>query len=91
MSVVPRGSAEAAIFMQTGKDKFEQFSTRKSFGVAKQVQCSQSPVEAVEAQMLGEPVLELVFALERVSAGCWCRVRLRGYEDKVRTVSRLWM
>jgi hypothetical protein len=42
--------------------------------MAQQVQCSQSPVEAVEAQMLREPVLELIFALERVSAGFWCRV-----------------
>jgi len=43
------------------------------------VQGSQSPVQAVEAQVLGEPVLKLVFALERVSAGrcCWSTARLR--------------
>lgn len=36
--------------------------------MAQQVQSSQTPVQAVEAQVLSEPVLELVFALERVSA-----------------------
>lgn len=45
--------------------------------MAKQVQRSQSPVEAVQTQMFSEPVLQLVFALERVSAGCWWWVPAR--------------
>jgi hypothetical protein len=35
--------------------------------MTQQVQGSQSPVQAVQTQMLGEPVLDLVFALEWVS------------------------
>lgn len=43
--------------------------------MAQQVQSGQSPVEAVQTQVLGEPVLDLVGALVRVSAG---RGRRRG-------------
>jgi hypothetical protein len=85
VSVVPRSCAEAAILVQTREDEFEELPARKSLRLPQQMQRRQSPVEAVQAQVLGEPVLQLVFALERVSAG-WC---LRGYS--VRTVSRLWM
>lgn len=72
MSIVSRSSAEAAIFVQTREDKLEQLSARQSFWVAQEVQRSESPVQPVQTQMLGEPVLNLVFALEWVSAGCGC-------------------
>ena len=36
--------------------------------MTQQMQRSQSPVQAVEAQVLGEPVLQLIFALQQVSA-----------------------
>lgn len=68
MSIVARGSAEAPVLMQTRKDKVEDLTTRQGVWAAQKMQGSQSPVEAVEAQMLGEPVLELIFALGRVSA-----------------------
>ena len=77
--IVPRSSAEATVLVQARKDKVEQLSTWQSVRTAEQMQCSQSPIQAVETQVLGEPVLELVFALKRVSAGSsssWC---LRGY------------
>lgn len=70
MSIVARSSPEAAIFVQARQDEIEQFSARQSVWVAQEVQRSESPVQAVQTQMLGEPVLQLVFALGRVSAGC---------------------
>jgi hypothetical protein len=88
VSVVARGCAEAAILMQTREDEFEELPARKSLGMPKQMQRGQSPVEAVQTQVLGQPVLQLVFALGRVSAGS-CGAVLRGY--RVRTVSRLWI
>jgi hypothetical protein len=69
VGIVCRSSAEATIFMQTREDKVKNALTWKSVGLSQEVQGRQSPVEAIEAQVFGEPVLELVFALERVSAG----------------------
>ena len=63
-----RSSAEATIVVQTRAYKVQDLIAREGIRVSQQVQSGQSPVQAVEAQMLGEPVLELVFALERVSA-----------------------
>jgi hypothetical protein len=84
-----QGRAKAAAVMQAREDKVENLSARKSTPVAQQMQRRQSPIEAVQTQMLGEPVLELVLALERVSAGlCWQPARPL---FAVRTVSRLWM
>jgi hypothetical protein len=77
VSVVPRGCAEAAILMQTREDEFEELPARKSLGMPKQMQRGQSPVEAVQTQVLGQPVLQLVFALERVSAGSSGAARLQ--------------
>jgi hypothetical protein len=72
VSIVTRGCGEATILVQTREDKFEELSARESFRMAQQVQRSQSPIEAVQTQMFSEPVLQLVFALERVSAeSCW--------------------
>lgn len=88
MSIVSRSCAEAAVLMQTRKDKLEQFSARQGLRMAQQMQRSEPPVEAVQTQMLGEPVLQLVFALERVSAGCrcWLLARLRGGTHCVETL-----
>jgi hypothetical protein len=63
-----RSCAEATIVVQTRAYKVQDLIARESIRVSQQVQSSQSPVQSVEAQMLGEPVLELVFALGRVSA-----------------------
>jgi hypothetical protein len=61
--------------------------------VAKQMQGRQGPIEAVETQMLGEPVLELVFALGRVSAGAGgkasaCYAQCRGSGCRQRACRR---
>jgi hypothetical protein len=69
MGIMARCSTETAVIMQTRQDKVEDVSAREGVWVSQQMQGRQSPVEAVEPQMFGEPVLEFMFALERVSAG----------------------
>lgn len=77
MGIMARGSTETAIIMHTREDKVEDSGARESIWVSQEMQRRQSPVEAVETQMFGEPVLELIFALERVSAGLDGRVLAR--------------
>lgn len=84
-----RGCPEAARVVQTREDEVEDLGAREGVRAAQEMQGSQAPVEAVEAQMFGEPVLELVFALERVSAGR--EPGGRAASQQLRTVSRLWM
>ena len=69
VGIVTRGSTETAIWMQAREDKVKNAGSGKGIGMTEKMQGRQPPVEAVQAQMFGEPVLELVFALERVSAG----------------------
>jgi hypothetical protein len=88
VSIVARSSAKAASLVQTREDKVEDALTRQRVRLAEQVQRSQSPVEAVQTQMLREPVLELVLALQQVSAPnqlSECAAR------QIRTESRLCM
>ncbi len=67
VGIMSRSSAEATVLVQTRAHKVQDAVAREGIWMSQQVQCSQPPVEAVEAQVLGEPVLELVFTLERVS------------------------
>ncbi|KAH9878473.1 hypothetical protein IAQ61_001745 [Plenodomus lingam] len=61
--------------MQTREDEVENVTAGQRIWTAEKMQCSQAPVEAVETQMFSEPVLELVFALGRVSTGTAGRTR----------------
>jgi hypothetical protein len=63
VGVVARGSAKAAALMQARKDEIQNVCAREGVRVAQQVQGGQPPVQAIQPQVLGEPVLELVFAL----------------------------
>lgn len=82
MGIMPRSSTETAIIMQTREDKVEDVTARESVWLSQEMQGRQSPIEAVETQMFGEPVFELIFALERVSAGLdgWVLARPRRAE-----------
>jgi hypothetical protein len=79
------GGAEAAALMQTREDEVENLCTRKGVGASQQMQGGQAPVQAVEPEVLGEPVVDLVFALRwsGSSSAITCVGR--------RTESRLWM
>ena len=66
--IMARSSTEAAALVQTREKKVKDAVAGEGVRVAEQMQGRQPPVQAVETQVLGEPVLELVFALGRVSA-----------------------
>lgn len=92
VGIVARGSTEAAVRVQARHDKVQNVAARQGVGMAEQMQRRQPPVEAIQTQVFGEPVLELVFALRRVSAGLdgWELARPRRRWSLLRTVSRLW-
>ena len=57
------GSSKAAIAMQTRDDKTDNAFSRQGFWLAQEMGSGQPPVEAIEAKMLGEPVIEFISAL----------------------------
>ena len=63
MRIMPRRRAKPAIVMQTAKHKLQHALARKSMGAAKEVQRRKPPVDAAEAQVLGQMVFEFVAAL----------------------------
>lgn len=88
------GGPEATAVMQTRQHKVDDVVTWEGVGMAEQMQSRQAPVQAVEPQVLRQPVLQLVFALSRGQP----RVSGRGEQllgarvrPALRTLSRLWM
>lgn len=80
--------SKAAAFMEAGENKGDDILTRESIRTAQEVGSSQTPVEAIEAKVLGEPVLELVPALMgKRSTTQPSRVG----ESRLQTLSRFWM
>lgn len=57
------GSTEAAVIVEAGEDEVEDALAGQGVRMAEQMQGSQAPVEAIEAEVFGQPVLELVLAL----------------------------
>ena len=60
-----RCSTEAAALMQTGEDEGEDAIAWESVGLAKQMQGSQPPIQAVDPEVLSKPILQLVLALRQ--------------------------
>ena len=68
MSIVAWSGSKTTTLMQAGKQKVQNALTRKGIRVSKQMQSRETPVQAVQAEMLREPVFQLVFALISGSA-----------------------
>lgn len=64
MGVMTRRRSEAAVLVLARQHKVDGLGTREGFGVAEEVQRGQAPVEAIETQMLRQPVV--IFVLSRV-------------------------
>lgn len=62
MRIVTRSSAKAAAVMLAGQDKIYRLVARQCFRVPEQMQGHEPPVDAIEPQVLGQPVVVLVFA-----------------------------
>ena len=87
MGIVAWCGAKATRLVQTREDEVEDIVAGQGFGASQQMQGSHTPVQAVQSKVLGEPVLQLVFALLR-SDPCECKTRCAPGR---RTVSRLWI
>jgi hypothetical protein len=70
MRIMPGRSPKTAILPLAAQHKRDGFVSRQSIGASKQVQGCEAPVKAVETQVLGEPVFELVAPrVERLDVG----------------------
>ena len=63
VSVMTRGRTETTTIVLTGEYEVDGFVARKSIGMTEEMQCSQAPIDAVESQVLRQPVFEFIFAL----------------------------
>jgi hypothetical protein len=70
MSIMAWGSSEASIVPLAGKNKVDGFLARQGIGMAEEMKRCQSPVYAIETQVLGQPVLQLILALLSPSTDC---------------------
>ena len=86
VGVVAWGGGEASIRMLTGQHEADGVFSRKAIGVAHQMQGGQPPIDPVQTQVFGEPVLVLIFSLSIRS----CQMRADRRSDGP-TVSRLLM
>lgn len=63
MRIMTRRSSESAILVQTAENEVDHSSSRKSFGMAKKMQCRETPIDAADAKMFGEMILQLIASL----------------------------
>ena len=58
-----RRSSETAIFVQATEDEIDDSMSRKSVRLAKEMECSEAPVDATDTEMLCQVIFELVTSL----------------------------
>jgi hypothetical protein len=63
MGIMIRSRSETAILMSARQDELDGLISRQPVWTAQQMQRGQTPVDAIETEMLGQPVLEFVFSL----------------------------
>jgi hypothetical protein len=63
MWVMSRCCTKSAIVVQTTQNKFDHAFSWKCFGVAQEMECCQAPVNATDAEVLGEVIFEFVSSL----------------------------
>jgi len=81
-----RSGTKTSTLMLTRKDEFEGGVAGESFGVTQKMQSCQTPVDAVQSEMFGEPVLEFIFPLSAYEPREWCQCGVG-----ILTESKLWM
>lgn len=67
MWIVTWRSSKTAILVQTAEDEIEDPFSWQCIWMAEEMQCGQAPVDAADAEMLGEVVFKLVVALLQAS------------------------
>lgn len=65
-----RSWPEASVVMLTRQDKLDRLVSREGIRMSQEMESCQSPVDAIEAKMFGQPVFELIFPLLVMSIAC---------------------
>lgn len=91
MGIVSRSGAKASIIMQARENELDELITWERVRTTHQMQSCKTPIQAIETQVLGEPVLELLFALGGRSARTLDMAQVVAAAAGRRTVSRLWI
>jgi hypothetical protein len=57
------GSTKTPVFVLTRQDKFDGLVSRQRISVTEQMKSCQPPVDTIETEVLGQPILEFIFSL----------------------------
>ena len=63
MWVVTGSSTEAAIVMLAGEDKIDCLLAGECLGTTEQMQCRETPIDAIQTEVLCQPIVEFVSSL----------------------------
>lgn len=63
MRIVSGSGSETTVYVLAGQDKLDGLVARQAFWMTEEVQSRQAPIDTVEAQVLGQPVVQLVTSL----------------------------
>ncbi len=63
MRIVTRCCAKPAVLVLTGQHERDRLVSREGFGVAEKMKGGEAPVETIQAEVFGQPVFKLIFAL----------------------------
>lgn len=85
MGIMTGGSAKSSIVIVTSENEINGLVMRECIRVTKEVKSRQPPIDPVQSQVFGQPIIELIFSLERN------QIRQGAWNPHERTVSRLWM
>ena len=78
-------SAEASVCVLASEDEVNSFVTRQGLWKPEQMECSQAPVYAIQSQVFGQPIVELIFSLQNDQY-----TAMTSYSHG-RTLSKAWM
>ena len=63
MCIMPWCSAETAVLIEAAENEVDYSISRKCFGLAKQMESRQTPIDPADAQVFGKMIFELVTTL----------------------------
>ena len=64
MRIMTWGCAETTVVMLARQDELDSLRSRESIRMAEKMQSRQAPVDAIQTQVLGEPIFQFISALQ---------------------------
>lgn len=65
MRIMAGSGTKASIIILTREDELESLVSGQRVGMTQEVKGSQSPVDPIQSQVFGQPVIKLIFPLAR--------------------------